>query len=42
MEQNLKRKSNNWSHRVGAIGNAVNPTVAKYLFECIKEFNKNK
>lgn len=32
----------NWSHRVGAIGNAVNPTVAKYLFECIKEFDKNK
>ncbi len=26
-----------WTHRVGAIGNAVNPTVAHYLFECIKE-----
>lgn len=31
-----------WSHRVGAIGNAVNPCVAKYLFECIKIFDKNK
>lgn len=30
-----------WTHRVGAIGNAVNPCVAKYLFECIKEFDKN-
>lgn len=30
----------NWSHRVGSIGNAVNPTVAKYLFECIKMFDK--
>lgn len=29
-----------WSHRVGSIGNAVNPTVAKYLFECIKIFDK--
>lgn len=29
-----------WSHRVGAIGNAVNPCVAKYLFECIKIFDK--
>lgn len=29
----------NWTHRVGSIGNAVNPTVAKYLFECIKMFN---
>lgn len=29
-----------WTHRVGSIGNAVNPTVAKYLFECIKEFDK--
>ena len=26
-----------WSHRVGSIGNAVNPTLAYYLFECIKE-----
>lgn len=26
-----------WTHRVGSIGNAVNPTVAYYLFECIKE-----
>lgn len=25
-----------WSHRVGSIGNAVNPTIAYYLFECIK------
>lgn len=30
----------NWSHRVGAIGNAVNPCVAKYLFDCIKIFDK--
>lgn len=30
----------NWSHRVGSIGNAVNPTLAKYLFECIKLFDK--
>lgn len=30
----------NWAHRVGSIGNAVNPCVAKYLFECIKEFDK--
>ena len=29
----------NWAHRVGSIGNAVNPTVARYLFECIKEFD---
>ena len=29
-----------WSHRVGSVGNAVNPTVAKYLFECIKIFDK--
>ena len=25
-----------WTHRVGSLGNAVNPTVAHYLFECIK------
>lgn len=24
-----------WTHRIGCIGNAVNPVVAKYLFECI-------
>lgn len=29
-----------WSHRVGAVGNAVNPCVAKYLFECIKIFDR--
>jgi len=29
-----------WSHRVGSIGNAVNPTVANYLFECIKTHNQ--
>lgn len=29
-----------WVHRVGAIGNAVNPCVAKYLFECIKIFDE--
>lgn len=26
-------------HRIGAIGNSVNPIVAHYLFECIKIFN---
>ena len=26
----------NWTYRVGALGNAVNPVVAKYLFQCIK------
>lgn len=31
----------NWTHRVGSIGNAVNPTLAHYLFECIKShFNQ--
>lgn len=29
-----------WTHRVGSIGNAVNPTVAYYLFECIKLHNQ--
>ena len=29
----------NWTHRVGSIGNAVNPTLAHYLFECIKHHN---
>lgn len=29
----------NWTHRVGSIGNSVNPTLAKYLFECIKIFD---
>ena len=32
----------NWTHRVGSLGNAVNPTVAFYLFECIKEHYKSK
>lgn len=27
-------------HRLEAIGNAVNPVVAGYLFDCIKEFDK--
>lgn len=27
-----------WTHRVGSIGNSVNPTIAHYLFECIKRF----
>ena len=27
-----------WTHRVGCLGNAVNPVVAKYLFECIVLF----
>lgn len=31
-----------WSHRVGSIGNAVNPTVARYLFECIKIHENEK
>jgi len=26
----------NWTHRVGGVGNSVNPTIANYLFECIK------
>ena len=26
----------NWVQRVGGLGNAVNPAVARYLFECIK------
>jgi hypothetical protein len=29
----------NWTHRVGSVGsvgNSVNPTIANYLFECIK------
>lgn len=30
----------NWTYRVGSIGNAVNPTVAKYLFECIRIFDE--
>ena len=25
-----------WTHRVGSVGNSVNPTLAHYLFECIK------
>ena len=25
-----------WTHRVGSVGNAVNPTLTYYLFECIK------
>jgi DNA (cytosine-5)-methyltransferase 1 len=29
-----------WTHRVGSIGNSVNPTVAYYLFECIKFHNR--
>lgn len=29
-----------WVHRVGALGNAVNPCVARYLFECIKIFDE--
>ncbi len=28
-----------WTHRVGCLGNAVNPVVAKYLFECIVLFD---
>ena len=28
-----------WSHRVGALGNAVNPVVARWLFECIRRFD---
>ena len=30
-----------WTHRVGCLGNAVNPVVAKYLFECIVLFENN-
>lgn len=29
-----------WTHRVGSVGNAVNPTIAYYLFECIKAWDK--
>jgi len=29
-----------WTHRVGSVGNAVNPTIAYYLFECIKAWEK--
>ena len=31
-----------WVHRVGSLGNAVNPCVAKYLFECIKIFDSRQ
>lgn len=27
-----------WTHRVGSLGNSVNPTLAYYLFECIKSY----
>lgn len=30
----------NWTHRVGSLGNSVNPTLAHYLFECIKLHSK--
>lgn len=30
-----------WSHRVGSCGNAVNPTVVHYLFDCILKFNNS-
>jgi len=26
-----------WTHRVGSVGNSVNPTIAQYLFECVKK-----
>lgn len=29
-----------WTQRVGSIGNAVNPTLAHYLFDCIEKFDK--
>ena len=29
-----------WAHRIGALGNAVNPCVARYLFECVKHFDR--
>lgn len=29
-----------WTHRVGSVGNAVNSTIAYYLFECIKAWEK--
>lgn len=29
-----------WVDRAGCIGNAVQPLIAHYLFECIKEFDK--
>lgn len=30
----------NWVDRVECLGNAVQPIIAHYLFECIKEFDK--
>ncbi len=32
----------NRAHRIGAIGDTVNPFVTKYLFECIKDFDNEK
>lgn len=31
-----------WTHRVGSVGNAVNPTVAHYLFDCIIKHNERR
>lgn len=31
-----------WTHRVGSCGNAVNPTVAHYLFDCILKHNERR
>lgn len=28
-----------WTHRIESLGNAVNPVIAAYLFNCIKQFN---
>lgn len=30
-----------WTHRVGSVGNSVNPTLAYYLFHCIIEHHSN-
>lgn len=31
-----------WTHRVAAVGNSVNPTIAYYLFECIKHWENQQ
>ena len=31
-----------WTHRVGSVGNSVNPTIAHYLFDCILKFESSK
>lgn len=41
-EREFRRNDNgfrDWSFRINALGNAVNPTIAEYLFDCIIEFD---